>query len=674
MHSECIEKLTNFITIMSNDLQSNESAENKNYGADSIQVLEGLEAVRKRPAMYIGDVGSKGLHHLVYEVVDNSIDEALAGYCSHIEVNIHEDNSISVQDNGRGIPTAMHTKEKRSALEVVMTVLHAGGKFDKNTYKVSGGLHGVGVSCVNALSTKLLVTVEREGKIFEQEYAIGAPQYAVREIGTSEKTGTRVHFWPDLTIFQESVYKREILESRLRELSYLNKRISITITDLREKDETGNFYTKNFYSEGGIVEFVQMLDKNGNRNPIISQPLYVEGLDEASNVMVEVALTYNDDFKENIFSYVNNINTIEGGTHVTGFRTALTRVFKSYGDKEGLFERAKVTVEGDDFREGLSAIISVKVPEPQFEGQTKTKLGNSEVSGVVQTTVSRVLEAYLEENPKEAKYVISKIILAAQARVAAKKARDMVQRKTVLTGGGLPGKLADCSDRDPERCELYLVEGDSAGGTAKQGRDRGYQAILPLRGKILNVEKAMEHKIYENEEIRNMYTALGVTVGTAEDPKALNITKLRYHKLIIMTDADVDGSHIATLILTFIFRYMTELVQNGYVYIAQPPLYLVKRGKEQEYAYSEEQRKALVIKLGGGKEDAVTIQRYKGLGEMNADQLWETTMDPARRTLKQVTIESAAEADRIFSMLMGDDVAPRREFIETHAKYAKIDA
>ncbi len=674
MHSKCIEKQTNFITIMSNDLQSSESAENKNYGADSIQVLEGLEAVRKRPAMYIGDVGSKGLHHLVYEVVDNSIDEALAGYCSHIEVNIHEDNSISVQDNGRGIPTAMHTKEKRSALEVVMTVLHAGGKFDKNTYKVSGGLHGVGVSCVNALSTKLLVTVEREGKIFEQEYAIGAPQYAVREIGTSDKTGTRVHFWPDLTIFQESVYKREILDSRLRELSYLNKIISITITVLREKDESGNFYTKNFYSEGGIVEFVQMLDKNGNRNPIISQPLYVEGLDEASNVMVEVALTYNDDFKENIFSYVNNINTIEGGTHVTGFRTALTRVFKSYGDKEGLFERAKVTVEGDDFREGLSAIISVKVPEPQFEGQTKTKLGNSEVSGVVQTTVSRVLEAYLEENPKEAKYVISKIILAAQARVAAKKARDMVQRKTVLTGGGLPGKLADCSDRDPERCELYLVEGDSAGGTAKQGRDRGYQAILPLRGKILNVEKAMEHKIYENEEIRNMYTALGVTVGTPEDPKALNIAKLRYHKLIIMTDADVDGSHIATLILTFIFRYMTELVQNGYVYLAQPPLYLVKRGKEQEYAYSEEQRKALVIKLGGGKEDAVTIQRYKGLGEMNADQLWETTMDPARRTLKQVTIESAAEADRIFSMLMGDDVAPRREFIETHAKYAKIDA
>lgn len=650
------------------------SEENKNYGADSIQVLEGLEAVRKRPAMYIGDVGVKGLHHLVYEVVDNSIDEALAGYCTHIEVTIHEDNSISVQDNGRGIPTAMHTKEKKSALEVVMTVLHAGGKFDKNTYKVSGGLHGVGVSCVNALSSLLQVTVEREGKIFEQEYSIGIPKYAVRENGTSDKTGTKVHFWPDASIFQETVYRKEILEGRLRELSYLNKRINITITDLRELDENGKAYTNNFYSEGGIVEFVQMLDKNGNRNPIITQPLYVEGHDEASNVAVEVALTYNDDFKENIFSYVNNINTIEGGTHVTGFRTALTRVFKSYGDKEGLFEKAKVTVEGDDFREGLSAIISVKVPEPQFEGQTKTKLGNSEVSGVVQTTVARVLEAYLEENPKEAKFVISKIILAAQARVAAKKARDMVQRKTVLTGGGLPGKLADCSERDPEKCELYLVEGDSAGGTAKQGRDRSYQAILPLRGKILNVEKAMEHKIYENEEIRNMYTALGVTVGTAEDPKALNLVKLRYHKLIIMTDADVDGSHIATLILTFIFRYMKELVQNGYVYIAQPPLYLVKKGKEQEYAYSEEQRKDLVTKLGGGKDDSVTIQRYKGLGEMNADQLWETTMDPSRRTLKQVTIESAAEADRIFSMLMGDEVAPRREFIETHAKYAKIDA
>lgn len=650
-----------------------QEAANKNYGADSIQVLEGLEAVRKRPAMYIGDVGVKGLHHLVYEVVDNSIDEALAGYCKNIFVTIHTDNSISVQDDGRGIPTAMHTKEKRSALEVVMTVLHAGGKFDKNTYKVSGGLHGVGVSCVNALSTKLVVTVQREGKIFEQEYKIGVPQYAVREIGTSDLTGTKVHFWPDTTIFQETVYKKDILEGRLRELAYLNRKISITLTDLRELDEAGNAYTKKFYSEGGIVEFVEMLDKNGNRTPIIANPLYVEGLDEATNVAVEVALTYNDDFKEHIFSYVNNINTIEGGTHVTGFRTALTRVFKSYGDKEGLFEKAKVQVEGDDFREGLSAIISVKVPEPQFEGQTKTKLGNSEVSGVVQTTVARVLEAYLEENPKESKQVISKIILAAQARVAAKKARDMVQRKTVLSGGGLPGKLADCSERDPQKCELYLVEGDSAGGTAKQGRDRSYQAILPLRGKILNVEKAMEHKIYENEEIRNMYTALGVTVGTPEDPKALNTAKLRYHKLIIMTDADVDGSHIATLILTFIFRYMKELVEQGYVYIAQPPLYLVKKGKEQEYAYNEEQRKMLIEKIGGGKDDSVNVQRYKGLGEMNAEQLWETTMDPARRTLKQVTIESAAEADRVFSMLMGDEVAPRREFIESHAKYARLD-
>jgi len=653
-------------------LDSNE-AQNKNYGADSIQVLEGLEAVRKRPAMYIGDIGIKGLHHLVYEVVDNSIDEALAGYCKNISVHIHEDNSISVQDDGRGIPTAMHTKEKRSALEVVMTVLHAGGKFDKNTYKVSGGLHGVGVSCVNALSTKLLVTVHREGKIFEQEYKIGVPQYAVREIGESAITGTKVHFWPDTTIFQEKIYKREILEGRLRELSFLNKRINITLTDLRELDENGAPFVSTFYSEGGIIDFVELLDKQANRNAIIPKPLYVEGLDETTNVAVEVALTYNDDFKEHIFSYVNNINTIEGGTHVTGFRQALTRVFKSYGDKEGLFEKAKVAVEGDDFREGLSAIISVKVPEPQFEGQTKTKLGNSEVSGVVQTTVARALEAYLEENPRESKQVISKIILAAQARVAAKKARDMVQRKTVLSGGGLPGKLADCSERDPEKCELYLVEGDSAGGTAKQGRDRSYQAILPLRGKILNVEKAMEHKIYENEEIRNMYTALGVTVGTPEDPKALNIAKLRYHKLIIMTDADVDGSHIATLILTFIFRYMKELVEQGYIFIAQPPLYLVKKGKDQQYAYNEEQRKMWIDKLGGGKDDSVTIQRYKGLGEMNADQLWETTMDPSRRTLKRVTIESAAEADRVFSMLMGDDVAPRREFIETHAKYAKID-
>lgn len=643
------------------------------YGADSIQVLEGLEAVRKRPAMYIGDIGFKGLHHLVYEVVDNSIDEALAGYCKNIHVKIHEDNSISVQDDGRGIPTAIHTKEKRSALEVVMTVLHAGGKFDKNTYKVSGGLHGVGVSCVNALSIKLYVEVQREGKIFEQEYSKGVPQYPVRECGTSNITGTKVHFWPDLSIFQESVYKVEILEGRLRELAYLNRKINITLTDLREVDENGAHYHKVFYSEGGIVEFVEMLDQNAKRTPLIPSTLFVEGHDETSNVAVEVALSYNNDFKEHIFSYVNNINTIEGGTHVTGFRRALTRVFKSYGDKEGLFEKAKVEVEGDDFREGLSAIISVKVPEPQFEGQTKTKLGNSDVSGVVETTVGRALQAFLEENPRDAKNIVQKVILAAQARVAAKKARELVQRKTVLSGGGLPGKLADCSERAPEKCELYLVEGDSAGGTAKQGRERSFQAILPLRGKILNVEKAMEHKIYENEEIRNIFTALGVTIGTPDDPKELNITKLRYHKLIIMTDADVDGSHIATLILTFIFRYMKELVEQGHVYIAQPPLYLVKKGKEQEYAYSEEQRKHLVGKIGAGKDDSVTIQRYKGLGEMNADQLWETTMDPARRTLKQVTIESAAEADRIFSMLMGDEVPPRREFIETHAKYAKVD-
>jgi DNA gyrase subunit B len=643
------------------------------YEADSIQVLEGLEAVRKRPAMYIGDVGEKGLHHLVYEVVDNSIDEALAGYCKNINVTIFEDNSIKVEDDGRGIPTAMHTKEKKSALEVVMTVLHAGGKFDKGSYKVSGGLHGVGVSCVNALSKKLLVTVRREGKLFEQEYSIGIPKYAVREIGVSDTTGTTVHFWPDTSIFIVGEYKKEILESRLRELSYLNKGIRITLNDLREKEEDGNTYSKTFYSEGGIVEFVEMLDKNAGRSPLLPKVIFVEGRDEASNVAVEVALCYNDGYHEHIYSYVNNINTIEGGTHVAGFRRALTRVFKNYGDRENLFERAKVEIEGDDFREGLSAIISVKVPEPQFEGQTKTKLGNSDVSGVVDATVSKVLVAYLEENPREAKNIISKVILAAQARAAARKARELVQRKSVLSGGGLPGKLADCSDRDPDRCELFLVEGDSAGGTAKQGRDRSFQAILPLRGKILNVEKAMEHKIYENEEIRNMYTALGVTVGTPDDPKALNIVKLRYHKLIIMTDADVDGSHIATLILTFIYRHMNELVEQGYVYIAQPPLYLVKKGKEQAYAWNEEQRKMYVEKFGAGKEDSVNIQRYKGLGEMNAEQLWETTMNPDSRTLKRVTIESAAEADRIFSMLMGDEVAPRREFIESHARYAKID-
>jgi DNA gyrase subunit B len=660
---------------MATETQDILSTANNGYGADSIQVLEGLEAVRKRPAMYIGDISEKGLHHLVYEVVDNSIDEALAGYCKNITVTIHEDNSVAVTDDGRGIPTGMHAKEKRSALEVVMTVLHAGGKFDKNTYKVSGGLHGVGVSCVNALSSLLHVTVQRDGKIFEQEYRIGVPQYPVREIGNSDLTGTKVHFWPDHTIFTATEYKKETLEGRLRELAYLNKGVRITLTDLREKDDDGNPapYVKEFFSEGGIIEFVEMLDQNAGRSPLIPKVIFVEGRDPVTNVMVEVALTYNDSYNEHIYSYVNNINTIEGGTHVAGFRRALTRVFKSYGDRQNLFEKAKVEIEGDDFREGLSTVISVKVPEPQFEGQTKTKLGNSEVSGVVDSTVSKVLEAYLEENPREAKNIIAKVILAAQARAAARKARELVQRKSVLSGGGLPGKLADCSDRDPNKCELFLVEGDSAGGTAKQGRERQFQAILPLRGKILNVEKAMEHKIYENEEIRNMYTALGVTVGTPEDPKALNIVKLRYHKLIIMTDADVDGSHIATLILTFIYRYMKELVEQGYVYIAQPPLYLVKKGKEQAYAWNEEQRKALVTKFAGGKEDSVNIQRYKGLGEMNADQLWDTTMNPDTRTLKQVTIESAAEADRIFSMLMGDEVAPRREFIESHAKYAKLD-
>lgn len=658
---------------MSPEAQEKAAAISAGYSADSIQVLEGLEAVRKRPAMYIGDIGVKGLHHLVYEVVDNSIDEALAGYCKNITVTIHEDNSISVQDDGRGIPTAMHTKEKKSALEVVMTVLHAGGKFDKDSYKVSGGLHGVGVSCVNALSSNLHVTVNREGKIFEQQYKIGVPQYAVREVGVSETTGTKVHFWPDDSIFITTVYNKDILEGRLRELSFLNRGVRIILNDLREKDEEGNIYTNVFYSEGGIVEFVEMLDANAGRVALIPKIISVEGRDENTNVAVEVALSYNNSYSEHIYSYVNNINTIEGGTHVSGFRRALTRVFKSYGDKNGLFEKAKVEIEGDDFREGLSAIISVKVPEPQFEGQTKTKLGNNEVMGVVDTTVSKVLEAYLEENPKEAKNIVSKVILAAQARAAARKARELVQRKSVLTGGGLPGKLADCSDRDPDRCELFLVEGDSAGGTAKQGRDRSFQAILPLRGKILNVEKAMEHKIYDNEEIRNMFTALGVKMGTPEDPKALDLSKLRYHKLIIMTDADVDGSHIATLILTFVYRYMTALVEQGYVYIAQPPLYLVKKGKEQEYAYNETQRKNLIEKLGGGKDDSVNIQRYKGLGEMNASQLWDTTMNPASRTLKRVTIESAAEADRVFSMLMGDEVAPRREFIESHAKYAKLD-
>ncbi|HRN80112.1 MAG TPA: DNA topoisomerase (ATP-hydrolyzing) subunit B [Ferruginibacter sp.] len=643
------------------------------YSADSIQVLEGLEAVRKRPAMYIGDISVKGLHHLVYEVVDNSIDEALAGYCKNISVTINEDNSITVQDDGRGIPTGMHSKENRSALEVVMTVLHAGGKFDKGSYKVSGGLHGVGVSCVNALSTKLHVTVKREGKIFEQEYATGIPQYSVRETGTTNETGTRVQFWPDGSIFTATEYNKEILEGRLRELAFLNKGIAITLNDLRETDDNGDTYTKKFYSDGGIVEFVELIDKNSHRQPLIPTVIYCDGHDAASNVAVEVAMVYNAGYQENIFSYVNNINTIEGGTHVAGFRRSITRVFKSYGEKQGMFDKAKVSIEGDDFREGITAIISVKVPEPQFEGQTKTKLGNSEVMGIVDTTLSRVLEAYLEENPRDAKTIIQKVILAAQARAAAKRAREMVQRKSVMVGGGLPGKLADCSDKDPGKCELFLVEGDSAGGTAKQGRDRSFQAILPLRGKILNVEKAMEHKIYDNEEIRNMFTALGVKIGTPEDPKALDTSKLRYHKLIIMTDADVDGSHIATLILTFVFRYMKELVEQGYVYIAQPPLYLVKKGKDQAYAWNDDERKKRVAEIGQGKDESVTIQRYKGLGEMNAEQLWETTMNPATRTLKQITLESAAEADRVFSMLMGDEVPPRREFIESHARYAKID-
>jgi DNA gyrase subunit B len=644
------------------------------YGADSIQVLEGLEAVRKRPAMYIGDIGVKGLHHLVYEVVDNSIDEALAGYCKNITVTIHTDNSISVLDDGRGIPTGINAKEGRSALEVVMTVLHAGGKFDKDSYKVSGGLHGVGVSCVNALSSHLHVTVYREGKIFEQEYEKGIPMYPVREAsGTSSHTGTLVHFHPDGSIFKDTVYNREILAGRLRELSYLNKGIRIIMIDSREMTEEGQLPTETFYSEGGIIEFVQMLDRAAKRDPLLPLPIFVEAHDKETNVAVDVALSYNTSYSEHIFSYVNNINTIEGGTHVAGFRRAITRVFKSYGDKNKLFERAKVEITGDDFREGLSAIISVKVPEPQFEGQTKTKLGNNDVMGVVDVCVSRVLEAYLEEHPKEAKLIIDKVIIAAQARAAARKAREMVQRKSVLTGGGMPGKLADCSERDPEKCELYLVEGDSAGGTAKQGRDRSYQAILPLRGKILNVEKAQEYKIYENEEIKNMFTALGVSVGTPEDPKALNLTKLRYHKIIIMTDADVDGSHIATLILTFFYRYMKELVLQGYVYLAQPPLYLVKRGKEQMYAWTEEDRQAAALKLGNGKEDSVSIQRYKGLGEMNAEQLWDTTMNPDTRTLKSVTIESDTYANEIFSMLMGDEVPPRRQFIENHAKYAKID-
>ena len=642
------------------------------YSADSIQVLEGLEAVRKRPAMYIGDVGAKGFHHLVYEVIDNSIDEALAGHCKNIEVFVHEDNSITVKDDGRGIPVDMHTKEKRSALEVVMTVLHAGGKFDKDSYKVSGGLHGVGVSCVNALSKHLKVVVHREGKMYEQEYERGKPMYPVREVGTTEKRGTEVTFKPDDTIFIVSEYNYGTLASRIRELSFLNKGIKLTITDLREKDEAGNATTETFYSEGGLKEFVRYID--ATRERLIDDVIYMEG--ERNGIPIEIAMQYNTSYAENIHSYVNNINTHEGGTHLMGFRKALTRTLKKYADKSGLLEKMKFELDGDDFREGLTAVISVKVQEPQFEGQTKTKLGNSEVAGAVESMLNDTLQNYLEENPKSAKTLVSKVMLAAEARNAARKARELVQRKGALTGSGLPGKLADCSDSDPGKCEIYLVEGDSAGGTAKQGRNRAFQAILPLRGKILNVEKAMEHRIYDNEEIRNIFTALGVSrEENAEKETVLNVLKLRYHKIIIMTDADVDGSHITTLILTFFFRYMKELIEQGYIYIATPPLYLVKKGKEERYCWNEEQRNLNVKELAGGegKEHTVGIQRYKGLGEMNAEQLWQTTMNPDKRILKRVTVESAAESDRIFSMLMGDDVPPRREFIERNAKYAKID-
>jgi len=649
------------------------SEENKsNYGAENIQVLEGLEAVRKRPAMYIGDIGPKGLHHLVYEVVDNSIDEALAGHCNDIKVTILPGNSIRVVDNGRGIPTGMHPKEKKSALEVVMTVLHAGGKFDKDTYKVSGGLHGVGVSCVNALSTHLNVRVFREGKIFQQEYNIGKPLYDVKVVGESDLRGTEVTFQPDDTIFQATEYNFDTLQNRLRELAYLNKGIKLSLTDEREPQEDGSFRCEIFYSEGGLKEFISYVD--GTREKLIPEPVYCES--DKYGIPVEIAFQYNTGYAENLHSYVNNINTIEGGTHVAGFRRALTRTLKSYAEKQKLLDKLKIEISGEDFREGLTGVISVKVAEPQFEGQTKTKLGNNEVMGAVDQTVAEMLANYLEENPKEAKIIVDKVVLAAQARAAARKAREMVQRKGAMSGMGLPGKLSDCSKTDPSVCEIFLVEGDSAGGTAKQGRDREFQAILPLRGKILNVEKALEHKIYDNEEVRNMFTALGVHIATNEEGnKELNLDNLRYHKIVIMTDADVDGSHIRTLILTLFFRYMKKLIESGHLYIATPPLYMVKKGKEFKYCWDDTQRDAAIKELAKeGKEDSVNVQRYKGLGEMNAEQLWETTMDPARRTLKRVTLDSAAEADRIFSMLMGDDVPPRREFIETHAKYAKIDA
>jgi DNA gyrase subunit B len=642
------------------------------YSAENIQVLEGLEAVRKRPAMYIGDIGIKGLHHLVYEVVDNSIDEALAGFCTRIEVIIHENGSVTVIDDGRGIPTGIMEKEQKSALEVVMTVLHAGGKFDKDSYKVSGGLHGVGVSCVNALSDPLSVTIMREGEIFKQEYSKGKPVTGVEIIGKSDKSGTSVTFKPDGTIFQTTEFNFEILAARLRELAFLNKGIILTLKDMRETVEDGNGGSaryEEFHSEHGLKEFVEYLDSNRER--LIDKVIHITY--DKTEIPVEIALQYNNSFSENVHSYVNNINTIEGGTHLAGFRRGLTRTLKKYAEDSGATTKLKFDINGDDFREGLTAIISVKVQEPQFEGQTKTKLGNSEVMGAVDQAVSTMLSNYLEENPKDARVIVQKVILAATARHAARKARELVQRKNVLSGSGLPGKLADCADRDPAHCEIYLVEGDSAGGTAKQGRDRRFQAILPLRGKILNVEKAMQHRIYESEEIKNIFTALGVNIGTDEDSKALNLSGLRYHKIIIMTDADVDGSHITTLIMTFFFRYMMDLIQGGNIYIATPPLYLIKKGKAERYCWTEEERDAAILEMGQGKESSVGVQRYKGLGEMNAEQLWSTTMNPETRTLRQVTIESAAEADHIFSMLMGDEVPPRREFIENHAKYARID-
>ncbi|HPK05076.1 MAG TPA: DNA topoisomerase (ATP-hydrolyzing) subunit B [Bacteroidales bacterium] len=649
--------------------------DNSEYTASNIQILEGLEAIRKRPAMYIGDTSTRGLHHLVYEVVDNSIDEALAGYCTNIDVFIHKDNSITVTDDGRGIPVDMHEKENRSALEVVMTVLHAGGKFNKESYKVSGGLHGVGVSCVNALSSALKVDVHRDGKIYRQEYTCGKPLYEVTSIGESSKTGTIVTFKPDDSIFTVTEYDYDTLSSRLRELAYLNKGIKLTITDERDRNGNGNGdnspVTQTFYSEEGLKDFITYLD--ANREKLIPEPITIEG--EKNGIPVEIAMQYNTSFAENIHSYVNNINTHEGGTHLAGFRRGITRTLKSYAEKSGMLSKLKFDISGDDFREGLTTIISVKVQEPQFEGQTKTKLGNNEVMGAVDQIVSERLAYFLEENPREARTIVNKVILAATARHAARKARELVQRKNVFNSSSLPGKLADCSETDPTLCEIYLVEGDSAGGTAKQGRDRKFQAILPLRGKILNVEKAMQHKIFESEEIKNIYTALGVSIGTVEDSKELNLDKLRYHKVIIMTDADVDGSHIATLILTFFFRYMRELVELGYIYIATPPLYLVRKGKEERYCWSEEERQATVQAFSiNGDERGIHIQRYKGLGEMNAEQLWLTTMDPQTRTLRQVTIENATEADRIFSMLMGDEVPPRREFIERNARYANIDA